>query len=71
MALPPEAHFTAIFTFYTHRRKAHLMADASVHGDTRNAVIPCDIRNREKGEKGTGYFFEVRHGLQLPTITKK
>ncbi len=23
------------------------MADASVHGDTRNAVILCDIRNRQ------------------------
>ena len=47
MALPPEAPCIAIVTFCTHRRTAHRMADASVHGDAGNAVIGCAIRSRQ------------------------
>ena len=45
MALPPEATFISIVTFHAHGRKAFRMADASVHGDARKAVILYDIRN--------------------------
>ena len=47
MALPSEALCISIVSFCTHRRKAHRMADALVHGDAGNTVILCDIRNRK------------------------